>query len=125
MFFESNLPSFFWKPLHFPSGSTMQGMPSSAPGSFLFPRETVAVFLQKGFKTTGMNPKASGGVLKPSAARDCSTYQFRCAMLPELEFHNNPRRIGNNPNSAGGEGGMRLPAMPYLPHVTLKLTAKE
>ena len=24
--------------------------------------------------------------IKPSAARDCSTYQFRCASLSELEF---------------------------------------
>ena len=23
----------------------------------------------------------------PSASRDCSTYQFRCASLSELEFH--------------------------------------
>jgi hypothetical protein len=23
----------------------------------------------------------------PSASRDCSTYQFRCAALSELEFH--------------------------------------
>jgi len=27
----------------------------------------------------------------PSAMRDCSTYQFRCASLSELEFHNNQR----------------------------------
>jgi proteic killer suppression protein len=35
---------------------------------------------------TGMNPKASFGVSLPSALRDCSTYQFRCAALSELEF---------------------------------------
>jgi hypothetical protein len=43
---------------------------------------------------TGMNPKASFGnkfrsklrAIKPSAARDCSTYQFRYASLSELEF---------------------------------------
>jgi hypothetical protein len=41
-----------------------------------------------------MNPKASFGnryrskllSIKPTAARDCSTYQFRCATLSELEF---------------------------------------
>ncbi len=61
-------------------------------------------------RITGMNPKASfenqfensllgtytelmkigvsrtTGML-PSALRDCSTNQFRCAMLSELEFH--------------------------------------
>jgi hypothetical protein len=44
----------------------------------------------------GMNPKASFGNrfrsklrrIKPSASRDCSTYQFRYATLSELEFHN-------------------------------------
>jgi hypothetical protein len=44
-----------------------------------------------------MNPKASFGNrfrsklrgIIPSAARDCSTYQFRYATLSELEFHNN------------------------------------
>jgi hypothetical protein len=43
---------------------------------------------------TGMNAKASFGNrfrsklrgIKPSAARDCSTYQFRYASLSELEF---------------------------------------
>jgi hypothetical protein len=48
---------------------------------------------------TGMNPKASFGNrfrsklwgIKPSALRDCSTYQFRCASLSELEFHNQIR----------------------------------
>jgi hypothetical protein len=46
------------------------------------------------FKITGMNPKASFGNrfrsklrgVIPSALRDCSTYQFRCASLSELEF---------------------------------------
>jgi hypothetical protein len=41
-----------------------------------------------------MNPKASFGNIfrsklrgiKPSASRDCSTYQFRYASLSELEF---------------------------------------
>jgi hypothetical protein len=41
-----------------------------------------------------MNPKASFGNrfrsklrgIKPSASRDYSTYQFRCASLSELEF---------------------------------------
>ena len=28
----------------------------------------------------------------PSAARDCSTYQFRCATLSELEFHNKSKK---------------------------------
>ena len=45
-------------------------------------------------KITGMNPKASFGNrfrsklrgIKPSAVRDCSTYQFRYASLSELEF---------------------------------------
>jgi hypothetical protein len=45
-------------------------------------------------RITGRNPKASFGNrfrsklrgIKPSASRDCSTYQFRCAALSELEF---------------------------------------
>jgi hypothetical protein len=46
-----------------------------------------------------MNPKARVensnltslmGII-PSAMRDCSTYQFRCAVLSELEFHNEKR----------------------------------
>jgi hypothetical protein len=35
-----------------------------------------------------MNPKASFGVSSPSALRDNSTNQFRCASLSALEFHN-------------------------------------
>jgi hypothetical protein len=51
-------------------------------------------FLELLREITGMNPKASvrnnfrsklrGNI--PSALRDCSTYQFRCAALSELEF---------------------------------------
>jgi hypothetical protein len=45
-------------------------------------------------KIKGINPNASFGNrfrsklrgIKPSAARDCSTYQFRYASLSELEF---------------------------------------
>jgi hypothetical protein len=31
--------------------------------------------------------------IRPSALRDCSTYQFRRATLSELEFHNNISRL--------------------------------
>jgi hypothetical protein len=36
----------------------------------------------------------------PSAARDCSTYQFRYATLSELEFHNSTivKLIGEEPD---------------------------
>jgi len=58
------------------------------------------IFLGELPQITGMNPKASFGnrfrsklrCIKPSASRDCSTYQFRlvtfrlCASLSELEF---------------------------------------
>jgi len=32
------------------------------------------------------NYKEATGII-PSASRDCSTYQFRCTTLSELEFH--------------------------------------
>jgi hypothetical protein len=49
----------------------------------------------------GMSPKARleninvtslMGII-PSAMRDCSTYQFRCAVLSELEFHNEAKQF--------------------------------
>jgi hypothetical protein len=38
-------------------------------------------------KITGMKPQGKLRGIIPSAKRDCSTYQFRCASLSELEFH--------------------------------------
>ena len=35
---------------------------------------------------TGMKPQSKLRSIIPSALRDCSTYQFRCASLSELEF---------------------------------------
>jgi hypothetical protein len=34
----------------------------------------------------GYEPQSKLRYIKPSASRDCSTYQFRCASLSELEF---------------------------------------
>jgi len=35
---------------------------------------------------TGLIPQGKLWGIKPSASRDCSTYQFRYALLSELEF---------------------------------------
>ena len=43
--------------------------------------------LAKAQKITGMKPQSKLRGILPSALRDRSTYQFRCASLSELEFH--------------------------------------
>jgi hypothetical protein len=39
-------------------------------------------------KEKSREPRSKLRGIIPSALRDCSTYQFRCATLSELEFHN-------------------------------------
>jgi hypothetical protein len=77
-----------------PMSSIITGSKTAYKNGMNYPMKSGCI-IHYNLEITSMNPKASFGSrfrsklrsIIPSALRDCSTYQFRCASLSELEFH--------------------------------------